>query len=187
MPEPLEDLLRAFQAAVDRGVDVSLLTDEIEARVEDDPDGSRAAAHAFAGDAMIRLWAIGLLGDPRDFDTLTAGLVDPHLRFTALEALANQPEADRVDEVARSFVNDPDPRVRSKAAGMVAFCARPGALAVLRPLAADPDALVRMVVAYRLGQLGDKEAEPTLRILLADPDEQVRKFAVRGMARLSRE
>jgi len=87
---------------------------------------------------MMRLWAMGLLGDPRDFDVLSAGLVDPGLRFTALEALANQPDADRVDAVARSFLSDPDPMVRSKAAGMVAFRARPGALAALLPLADDP-------------------------------------------------
>lgn len=187
VPEALDDLLRALHVAVAQGADVSSLTDEIEARVEDDPDGSRPAAQAFAVNAMIRLWALGLLGDPRDFDTLNAGLVDPDLRFTALEALAHQPDAGRVDDVARSFVNDPDPRIRATAVGMVAFRARPGALAVLRPLAADADPQVRMVLAFRLGQLGDNEAEPTLRLLLDDPDEQVRKFAIRGMARLNRE
>ena len=187
MPEALDELLNALRIAVDRGHDVSPLTDEIEALVEDDPDGSRVAVYAFDGDEMIRLWAIGLLGDPRDFDTLTAALVDPDLRFTALEALTNQPDAGRADDVARSLVNDPDPKMRSTAAGMVAYRARPGALAVLRSLAADADPHVRMVLAYHLGQLGDKEAEPTLRILLADPHEQVRKFAVRSMAKLSRE
>jgi HEAT repeat protein len=77
--------------------------------------------------------------------------------------------------------------VRSKAAGMVAFRARPGALAVLLPLADDPVPHVRMVLCWHLGQLRDPAAEPALRVLVADPDEQVRKFAARGIARLINE
>ena len=187
MSETIDDLLRALGAAVDRRVDVSPLTDAIEALVEEDPEGSRAAVYAYSGDEGMRLWVMGLLGDPRDFDVLAAGLADPELRFTALEALANQPDADRVDAVARSFLDDPDPMVRSKAAGMVSFWARPGALAVLMPLADDPVPDVRMVLGWYLGQLRDRAAEPTLRLLLADPDEQVRKFAGRGLARLNDE
>jgi HEAT repeat protein len=75
--------------------------------------------------------------------------------------------------------------VRSKAAGMVAFRARPGALVVLLPLADDPVPQVRMVLGWYLGQLRDRAAEPPLRKLLADPDEQVRRFAARGLARLN--
>jgi HEAT repeat protein len=183
----LDELLRALRAAVDRGVDVSPLTDAIEALVEEDPEGSRAAVYAYTGDEGMRLWAMGLLGDPRDLDVLAAGLTDPELRFTALEALANQTDADRVDAVARSFLDDPDPMVRSKAAGMVSFRAGPGALDALMPLADDPVSHVRMVLGWCLGQLRDRAAEPTLRVHLADPDEQVRKFAARGLARLNGE
>ncbi|GAB3849002.1 hypothetical protein GCM10027610_071440 [Dactylosporangium cerinum] len=75
--------------------------------------------------------------------------------------------------------------VRSQAAGMVSFWARPGALEVLMPLADDPVPHVRMVLGWHLGGLRDLAAEPTLRVLLADPDEQVRKFAARGLARLN--
>jgi HEAT repeat protein len=183
----LDELLRALRAAADRSVDVSSLTDAIEALVEDDPEGSREAVYAYAGDEGTRIWAMGLLGDPRDFDALAAGLADPELRFTALEALANQPDTDRVDDLARTLLDDPDPMVRSKAAGMVAFLARPGALSVLLPLADDPVPQVRMVLGWYLGQLRDRAAEPALRNLLTDPDEQVRKLAARGLARLDSE
>jgi HEAT repeat protein len=182
VPETLDELLHALRAAVVRGVDVSPLTDAIEALVEEDPEDSRTAIYAYTGNEEMRLWAMGLLGDPRDFDVLAAGLSDPELRFTALEALANQPDADRVDAVARSFLDDPDPMVRSKAASMVAFRARPGALAVLLPLAEDPVPHVRLVIGYRLGQLRDPAAEPTLQKLLTDSDEGVRKAAARGLA-----
>ncbi|WP_432843820.1 HEAT repeat domain-containing protein [Dactylosporangium sp. CA-092794] len=164
---------------------MSALIDEIEAFVEDDPEGSRAAVWAYTGDKGMRLRLVGLLGDPRDFDVLAAGLADPQLRYTALEALANQPDAERVDAVARSFLDDDDPAVRSKAAGIVSYRARPGALEVLMPLADDPVPHVRMVLGWYLGGLRDRAAEPTLRALLTDPDEQVRKFAARGLARLS--
>jgi HEAT repeat protein len=133
----------------------------------------------------MRLRLIGFLGDPRDFDVLAAGLADPRLRCTALEGLANQPDGERVDAVARSLLDDADPMVRSRAAGMVSFGARPGALEVLLPLADDPVPHVRMVLGWYLGGLRDRAAEPTLRALLADPDEQVRKFAARGLARLN--
>ncbi|GAA4244374.1 hypothetical protein GCM10022255_007190 [Dactylosporangium darangshiense] len=102
-----------------------------------------------------------------------------------MEGLANQPDVERADAVARSLLDDADPMVRSQAAGMVSFRARPGALEVLLPLADDPVPHVRMVLGWYLGGLRDRAAEPTLRALLADPDEQVRKFAARGLARLT--
>ena len=129
---------------------------------------------------------IGFLADPRDFDVLAAGLADPRLRYTAVEGLANQPDADRVDAVARSLLDDADPDVRSKATRMASFRARPGALEVLLPLASDPVPHVRMILGWELGGLRKRAAEPTLHALLADPDEQVRKFAARGLARLNR-
>ena len=180
---PLDELLHALRAA-DPAADKDALVDAIEALVADDPDGSRTAVLAHAGDELMRVWALGLLGDPADFDVLAAALSDPRLRYTALESLANQPDADRVDAVARSLLDDPDPAVRSKAAGIVAFHARPGALTALLPLSGDPVAQVRMVVGWHLGGLDDPAADATLRILLTDPDEQVRKFAARGLARL---
>jgi HEAT repeat protein len=103
-----------------------------------------------------------------------------------LEGLTNQPDSERVDAVARSLLGDSDPMIRSKAAGIVSFRARPVALEVLLPLADDPDRHVRMVLGWYLGGPRDRAAEPTLRRLLADPNEQVRKFADRGLARLNR-
>jgi len=185
MSQTLDELLRAL-ATAGPGVDVSPLIDDIEALVEDDPESGRAAIWSFTGDEGMRLRLIGFLADPRDFEVLTAALADPRLRYTAMEGLANQPDAERVDTMARSMLNDSDPMVRSKAAGMVSFWARPGALEVLLPLADDPVAHVRMVLGWHLGGLRDRAAEPILRGLLTDPDEQVRKFAARGLARLNR-
>ncbi|BFU46676.1 hypothetical protein KRMM14A1004_49130 [Krasilnikovia sp. MM14-A1004] len=165
---------------------MSPLIDDIEAIVEGDPEGSRTAVWSFAGDEGMRLRLVGFLADPRDFEVLAAALADPQLRYTALEALANQPDAERVDAAARSYLDDADPMVRSMAAGIVSFRARPGALEVLLPLADDPVPHVRMVLGWHLGGLRDRAAEPTLRRLMADTEEQVRKFAARGLARLNR-
>jgi len=184
--DTLDELLQALHTGVAGKLDVSSLTDAIEALVEAQPEDSRQAIYAYTGNEGLRLWAICLLGDPRDFAVLAAGLADPQLRATALEALANQPDAVRVDEIARSFLDDPDPMVRSRVVRMVAFRARPGALAVLSPLAQDPVSHVRMILGWCLGGLRDQAAEATLRRLLADPDEQVRAFAVRGLGRLNR-
>jgi HEAT repeat protein len=176
-------LLQALATAVVRGADTTSLVDDIEAQLEHDPEGSRTAVRAYTGDEGMRLWALGQIGDPRDFDTLARGLDDPLLRYTALEGLANQPDVARVDAIARSVLGDPDPKIRSKAARMVAFHARPGALASLLPLAEDPDPRVRMIVGWELGGLGSPAAESALLVLLTDSDEQVRSFAARGLAR----
>jgi len=67
-----------------------------------------------------------------------ASLADPQLRYTAFEGLANQPDVERVDAIARTMLGDPDPMIRSKAAGMVSFCAGPNVLEALLPLTRDP-------------------------------------------------
>jgi HEAT repeat protein len=180
----LGELLRFLGAAVRRGVDVSTMVAAIEALVEDDPEACRTEIYAFDGDDITRLWALGLVGDPRYVDVLTARLADPTLRFTALEALANQTCSDRVDTLARSLLHDPDPNVRSKAVGVVAFGARPGVLDALLSLAEDPDPQVRMQLAWHLGGLHDPAATLALRRLLTDSDESVRRFADRGLTRL---
>jgi HEAT repeat protein len=184
MSERLVELLQRLRVGIDRNQDVSSLADAVENLVEADPEGSRDTVLAHTGDEGTRLWVIGLLGDPQDFDLLVSALADPELRSTALEALTNQADTDRVDEIARSFLDDPDPMIRSRAAGMVAFRAKPGALALLAPLADDPDPHVRMMLGWDIGGLRDRAAEPVLRKLLNDPDEQVRHFAARGLRRL---
>jgi len=176
MSKTLDELLCAL-ATAGPGVDLSPLIDDIESLVEDDPEGSRAAVWSFAGDEAMRLRLVGFLADPRDFDVLAAALADPQLRHTALEGLANQPDAERVHALARALLDDADPMIRSRAACIVSFRARPGALEVLLPLAGDPVPHVRMVLGWYLGGLRNRAAEPALRGLLTDPDEQVRKFA----------
>src|SRR5438034_2668502 len=108
----------------------------------------------------MRLRLVGFLGDPRDFDVLVAALADPQLRATALEGLTNQPDVERADAVARSLLDDADPLVRSRAAGMVSFGAGPGGFEVLLPLAADPVAHVRMVLCCYMCGLPERIAEP---------------------------
>jgi HEAT repeat protein len=184
MAETVAGLLMQLSAATDRGADVSPLTDALQTLIAADPEGTRAAVLAYAGDERTRLWAIGLLADPRDVGLLEAALADPRLRCTALEALAVQPAGDRVDALARSCLDDRDPRVRALAVGLVACRADAAALAGVQRLADDPDVRVRIAVAWRLALLGDRVAEPALRRLRDDPDEMVRRLGEQGLHRL---
>src|SRR5689334_13103100 len=79
------------------------------------PRTSRADALACSGDEQMRIWALGLIGDPRDRDRIVAALADPGLRFTALEALSKR-LAVRADPATAPLLHamreDPDDRVR---------------------------------------------------------------------------
>ncbi|WP_433249529.1 HEAT repeat domain-containing protein [Actinomadura nitritigenes] len=132
MSKELAGLMGALNAAHDP-VDKGRLMDEIEAIIMTDPEGSRATVLAYEGDEGLRLRALGEVGDPADFDLIAEALADPALRETALEALAGQPDAGGVDALARSYLDDPAPAVRSRAAGLVAFHGRPGAVEALLP------------------------------------------------------
>jgi len=123
MSQTLGELLYAMRA-VEPGGDQHPLVDAIEAQIADDPVGSRVVILGYTGDELMRIWALGLLADPDDFDLLSAAVTDPGLRFTALEALSGQPDRQRAGGIARTFLDDPDPRIRDFAARMVAFCAR---------------------------------------------------------------
>ena len=178
----LAELLRQLDA--DSGSSAGDLFDEIEAEIESDPVGSRPVVLAYQGRPGYRIRALGLLGDPADFDTLEAALADSRLRDGALEALGCQPDGVRVDAIARALLDDPNPGIRARAAGLVAFYARPGALGLLAPLVRDPDRHVRTVLGWRLRAFGEA-ALPSIEALLNDPDEQVRSFAARGLQKHS--
>ncbi|GIE29591.1 hypothetical protein Ait01nite_026360 [Actinoplanes italicus] len=179
------ELLHALRAAADRGADFRDLEDDIEHLAEHEPEASRAETLAYTGDEEMRIWALGLIGDPRDRDRFVAALDDPDLRFTALEALGNQPDRDHTDRIARTFLDDPDPMVRSKAAGLVLWLRRPGYIEALLPLTADPDRDVRSVITLRLGIRAEPAAEPLLRIMLDDPDDRIRRSAEKALQRLT--
>ncbi|MEV0562723.1 HEAT repeat domain-containing protein [Dactylosporangium sp. NPDC050588] len=176
----LERLLHAMRDVRDCADPVA---DEIDELVAADPAHSRAVILAHTGDEVTRLWALGRLGDPLDLPAVAAALTDPALRHVAMEALGGIRDAAGVDAVARPLLADPDPVIRAMAVGIVAFHARPGAVAALVPLAADPDPDVRMRLAWRLGALPGPEPELALRTLLTDPVRRVRTFAARGLAR----
>jgi HEAT repeat protein len=107
---PLDDLLHALRAA-DPVVDKDALVDAIEALVTNDPEGSRKAILAHAGDEQMRVWALGLLGDPADFDMVLGwhlgGLGGPAAEATL-----------------RILLTDPDEQVRKFAARGLARLSR---------------------------------------------------------------
>ncbi|MEU4155414.1 HEAT repeat domain-containing protein [Actinoplanes sp. NPDC026670] len=180
------ELLRQLRSAADQGFDFREIEDEIEYLAEFEAETSRAEALAFTGDASMRVWALGLIGDARDLPIMVAALDDPALRHTALEAVGGQRDREPIDGIARAFLDDPDPGVRRQAASLVAWLRRPGYAEALLPLTRDTDQDVRSVITLRLAMHGDATAAPLLRIMLDDPVERIRRNAQRGLDRLSR-
>jgi HEAT repeat protein len=181
------DLLHRLRAAADRGLDFRDLEDEIEHLAECEPETSRADALAYTGDESMRIWALGLIGDPRDLPRIVAALDDPDLRFTALEAVGGQRDRDVIDPIARAYLTDADPHVRAKAAGLVAWLRRPGYVEALMPLTGDGDEHVRSIVTLRLAVRADPDAAPLLRVMLDDPAGRIRRSAQRALDRLAGE
>ena len=180
------ELLHALRAAADRGADVSAIEDDIEHLAEHAPEASRADALAHPGDEQMRIWALGLIGDSRDRDRIVAALADPGLRFTALEALGSQNDRDDTDRIARTLLSDPDPRIRSKAAGLVAWLRRPGYVDALLPLTADLDRDVRSVITSRLALQADPATAPLLQAMRDDPDDRIRRSVALALDRIAR-
>jgi HEAT repeat protein len=192
------DLLHRLRAAADRdlrggdlpdldfcGLGLGELKDEIEHLAEFEPEASRAEALAYTGDELMRIWALGLIGDPRDLDRIVAALDDPGLRFTALEAVGGQRDRDVIDPIARGYLTDPDPDVRAKAVSLVAWLRRPGYVDALMPLTRDPDENVRSIITLRLAIRAEPAAEPLLRVMVDDPVDRIRRSAQRGLEHLT--
>lgn len=79
---------------------------------------------------------------------------------------------------------DGDPRVRSRAATLVAAIGGADATFTLDGLLADPDAGVRAAAARGLGTLGHWPAAPALAVALTDPAFDVRREAALALRRM---
>lgn len=194
MSRTFGELLHALRDAVDRGADIGDLEDEIDHLAEFAPGTSRAAALAWPGTTgpgggtgeSMRLFALGKIGDPRDFPRFVAALDDPGLRDVALEGLGQQADRAAVDRVVRPLLAHPDPHTRSRAISIVAWCRQPGYLTALEPLTRDADRYLRWITATKLGLTKDPGAAPLVRAMLGDPDDGVRGTAARSLDRLDR-
>jgi hypothetical protein len=155
----VEPVLLALAATHDPAATAALVAAASRAVVADAPltlgllealagDGSRAAA-----DGLVAV----ALGRPQDVaDRAAATLVEAALP----EALASA--------VAR--LDDPDPAVRGRAAGLVARVGGTGATPFLTPLLDDPDASVREQAASALGDVADEDA--VLALLVAEETDR---------------
>jgi HEAT repeat protein len=74
--------------------------------------------------------------------------------------------------------DDPDPRVRARAARACGDIGDPRATGDLAELLSDPRAGVRREAAQALGQIGNRQALEALLDLYDDDDERVRRIAV---------
>ena len=86
-----------------------------------------------------------------------------------------------------SFLDNPDPSLRGRAALAVGRIGRPEDVKSLIPLLKDPDTEVRCSAAFALGEIEDSTAAgPLIRLLEegTEPDAPVRALAVEGLGKL---
>lgn len=93
--------------------------------------------------------------------------------------------ADRVDDLARSLLQDPSYKVRVQAALVLGKLADPRAVPALIQALKDPDESVRGVAATSLGKVGDKSATSALTALLRDPSDFVKNQAKASIDKLA--
>lgn len=103
-------------------------------------------------------------------------------RAQALESLGSPPWSDTF-ALAVQLLDDPVPRVRAGAAGVLSGDPHPAANAIMPRLLASPDAQVRQLGAGRFPQFAMPTAE-IVELCLKDPDAQVRAHAVTALTRI---
>lgn len=82
---------------------------------------------------------------------------------------------------AMAKLDDPDPRLRASAVGVLALSAEPERVlpAMISALEGDADPFVRLVAAQAIGRLGAEEGlAPLMRAAADDPSPRVRAMAV---------
>ncbi|MXR52627.1 HEAT repeat domain-containing protein [Halovenus sp. WSH3] len=103
----------------------------------------------------------------------------PELRMAAANAIGELEVPDTVPKLVERF-EDPDPRVRARAARACRQIGDARATEPLTGLLTDPKAAVRVEAAEGLGRIGNRQALQALLQLYDDEDERVRRIAVRG-------
>lgn len=93
--------------------------------------------------------------------------------------------ADRVDDLARSLLQDPSYKVRVQAALVLGKLADARAVPALIQALKDPDESVRGVAATSLGKVGDASAQSALQAATRDPSDFVKNQAKASLEKLA--
>lgn len=93
--------------------------------------------------------------------------------------------ADRVDDLARSLLQDPSYKVRVQAALVLGKLADARAVPALIQALKDPDESVRGVAATSLGKVGDSSATSALQAATRDPSDFVKNQAKASLEKLA--
>lgn len=108
------------------------------------------------------------------------------LRIAAVNALAEMDQSEAVPHLQQRF-QDPDPRVRARAARACGMMEDPRATDGLVSLLEDPKASVRKEAADALGRIGNRQALAALLEMYDDDSETVRKIAVSAFGKFESE
>jgi len=106
----------------------------------------------------------------------------PELRMAAANAIGELEVPDSIPALVDRF-DDPDPRVRARAARACRTIGDARATDPLTGLLTDPKAKVRREAAEALGRIGNRQALQALLQLYNDDSEMVRRIAVRGFGK----
>jgi HEAT repeat protein len=80
-------------------------------------------------------------------------------------------------EAVRPLLNDPEWRLRYRAAEIIGFTAEPAGIPLLTPLLSDEKDHVRYMAVKSLGRCGTIELEPIIAPMLNDENPFVRRIA----------
>jgi hypothetical protein len=133
-------------------------------------------------DPLTRKHAIYMLSmarDPEYIDTFVQALRDPvkEVRSQATRAMATMGEP--AGEKLISLLNDPDWKVRYRAAEALGMMKFPGSKKPLIERLSDPRDHVRYMAVKALGEFGDTDVLDSIRPCLHDENPYVRKIATK--------
>jgi hypothetical protein len=114
------------------------------------------------------------------FEAARAAPVDPRTRAARLTSLGldRRPDDGTVAELSRILSQDPDPAIRTQAAGILGRSGNARATPALTAALGDQQPSVRIQAVHALHRIeGDRAAESLGRVLLSDPDPSVRRVA----------
>lgn len=106
-------------------------------------------------------------------------------RLASLDNLGRRTDDGAVAELSRLLAQDPDPAVRTRAAGVLSRSRDARATPALTAALGDQQPSVRIQAMQGLRRVeGDRAAEAVGRVLLSDPDPSVRRAAAWALASL---
>lgn len=129
--------------------------------------------------------ALAVVDSPTALDAIKHFLQERTWGITGVAASLLLTEGDETTfELIRQLQNDPDKRVRTQAALVLALWGHdPASVEILQKTYADADYVLKAMILEALGSVGHERSIPFLMETLGEPSEQVRLIAASSLIR----